>query len=413
MDVFLARQPIFDRSGDTVAYELLYRRTAESRYADGDDANRMSLDVVVQSFLEVGIERITQGKTGFINFGKTMLVEGSYELLDPSKIVVELLETVKVDESVREACRQLAAKGYRLALDDFAEGGPHEELVPHAEILKIDVLGRDLDELGKVIEPYLERGVTLLAEKVETEEVHKRCRDLGFALFQGYFYSRPELVVNQGASVEQTSMIALLNLLGDESASDQEIEEAFRRDASLSYKLLRMLSTAAQGGRGIESIRFAIRLLGRGTLQRWLSLLLASSFAGRGGTNDELVSTAVVRGRFCELLGRRSDASANADTLFLVGLFSLMDAILRTPMPDLLERVDLADPVRDALLKREGPYALPLRVCEAYEGGDWDQVASMAPDLGLSGLAIPDIYLDSVAWAREQLLRHAAADEES
>lgn len=403
MDVFLARQPIFDMRGEVDGYELLYRRTAASRFADGDDTNKMSLDVVIQSFLEVGLEQITRGKAGFINFGRDMLVQGTYELLDPENVVIELLEDVDVDDEVRTACARLSEGGYRLALDDYVIGGPHEELLPYAQIVKVDVLSRDLDDLSRDIEPLRRRDVKLLAEKVETAEVHDRCRKMGFELFQGYFYSRPEMVANKGASVELSSMVQLLNLLGDDAATDFDVEEAFRRDASLSYKLMRMLNTAAHGGRGIESIRFAIRLLGRGTLQRWLSLLLASSFAGRGGTDAELVNTAVVRGRFCELLGIHSGRSAYADGLFLTGLFSLMDSILRTPMDDLLSRVDLAQPVQQALRHKDGPYSSYLRIVEAYEGGDWEQVSKSATEVGLTGLEVPEIYLDSVGWARMQI----------
>lgn len=407
MDVFLARQPIFDGRGDVTAYELLYRRTAQSRYADGDDTNRMSLDVVIQSFLEVGLDKITQGKAGFINFGRDMLVQGCYDLLDPSMVVVELLEDVAVDADVEAACEKLVKAGYRLALDDFVAGGEHDGLLDFADIVKIDVLARSPDELSDSIRPLRKRRVRLLAEKVETVEVHEQCKKLGFELFQGYFYSRPELVANRGLPAEVTSIINLMNLVGSESASEQEVEEGFRRDASLSFKLMRMLHSAAQGGRGIESIRYAIQLLGRGTLQRWLSLLLASSFVGQGGTTTELVNTAVIRGRFCELLGIRSGRTANADALFLVGLFSLMDAILRTPMEEVLSRVDLAKPVRSALIGRDGPYTDYLAVAEAYESGEWSQVASLAPNVGLTALEIPEIYLDSVGWAREQVRRAA------
>lgn len=185
------------------------------------------------------------------------------------------------------------------------------------------------------------------------------------------------------------------------------MEAGFRRDASLYYKLLRMLSTAAQGTRGVESIRYAIRLLGRGTLQRWLTLLLASSFANSGGTAMELVHTAVVRGRFCELLGVRAKRSTSADTLFLVGLFSLMDSLMRTTMGEVLARIDLAPDVRAALLERKGPYADFLSVVEGYEEGDWETVTRLAPKLGLSTVEVPEAYLEAVNWSREQVSRAA------
>jgi c-di-GMP phosphodiesterase len=407
VDLYLARQPIFDLRGEVCSYELLYRRTAHSHFADGRDTGQMSRDVVVHSFLEIGVGRITHGKTAFVNFGREMLVEGWYELLDPDMLVIEVLEEVQVDAEVISACERLSGAGYRLALDDFVAGGGQEALLPFATVVKVDVLDRDPDEILGVTEPLRRAGVRLLAEKVECPRMHAECRRLGFELFQGYFFCRPELVASRGVSVEQASIVRLMNLLGSDLATDHEIEEAFRRDVSLAYKLLRMLSTAAQAGRGIESIRYAVRLLGRSALQRWLSLLLASSFAGGSGTDAELLHTAVVRGRFCELLGLRAKRANFADSLFLVGLFSLMDALLREPMQEILERVDLAPSVRCALLGGESVHSDFLRLAQAYEGGEWEAVVERAPRLGLATAEVAEIYLSSLGWARAQL-NHAA-----
>jgi c-di-GMP phosphodiesterase len=403
LDLFIARQPIFDTAGNVAGYELLYRRSADSRFADGSDTRQMSVDVVAQSFLEVGLERITRGKPGFLNFDREMLLSRSYDLLPPESLVVELLETVEVDGKVREACERMHRIGYRLALDDFQPGGAHEELLDLASIVKVDVLNKDPEFVAEIAATLRGRGVRILAEKVETAEVHETCKKLGFELFQGYFYSKPEIVANQGASVGQLTIIKLMNLLGSEHATDQDVEEAFRRDPSLSYKLLRMLNTAAQGRRGVDSIRYAIRLLGRGTLQRWLSLLLASSFVKGGETDVELVNTAVQRARFCELLGLRAKRWPTSDPLFLLGLFSLMDSLLRIPMGEVLDRVDLSDPVRDALLRGAGPYADFLALAQAYESGDWDAVTEHAPRAGLAAVDVPDVYLDALYWSREQL----------
>jgi c-di-GMP phosphodiesterase len=406
VDVFVARQPIFDLRGHVSGYELLYRRSAQSGYADGVSTGQMSRDVVIQTFLEVGLDKITQGKCGYINFAREMLLEGAYELLDPSLVVIELLEDVPADAEVMEACQKLVAGGYQLALDDFVLGAGQDKLLPLAAIIKVDVLNRSPDEIRDAVTPLRRPGVRLLAEKVETAEVHRVCEALGFELFQGFFYSRPEIVGNPGVSVEQTTMIQLMNLLGSDKVSDQEVEEGFRRDASMSYKLLRMLGSAAHGGaRGIDSIRYAIRLLGRKTLQRWLSLMFASSFGGGGGTDVELVHTAVLRARFAELLGSRAGRRASADALFLVGLFSLMDSLLRAPMEEVLARVDLAEPVRKALVDRTGPHAEVLKLVEAYEAGDWAGVTEFAPKVGVPTVQVPGIYLEALNWSREQLVR--------
>src|SRR5690606_9286262 len=227
MDLYVARQPIFDLRGETVAYELLYRRTGESPGADGTSRNQMSLDVIIQAFLEIGLTRLTEGKLAFLNFSREMLLNGSYELLDPAAVVVELLEDVEADPWVVAACRRLVERGYCLALDDFAVDGRHEPLLEIAEIVKVDVLGRSVDELRTVAEPLLRRKLRLLAERVETAEMRDTCRRIGFELFQGYFFSRPEVVAKKGVPVELTSLLHLMNLLQTEEVTDHEIEDAF------------------------------------------------------------------------------------------------------------------------------------------------------------------------------------------
>lgn len=403
MDLFVARQPIFDLQGRLEAYELLYRGGAQSARADGTSTEQMSLEVITQSFLDIGLDRITGGKTGFLNFSREMLLTGSWELLDPGMVVIELLEDIHADEQVVAACDQLVGKGYRLALDDFVMGAGQDPLLGHASIIKVDVLNRPVEELRTVLEPLQGRGLRLLAERVETAEVRDACKALGFELFQGYFFSRPELITKKGISVAHTAVLQLMNLLRDDEISDAEIEEAFRRDPSLSYKLLRMVNAASGGGRGVESILHAIRILGRAALHRWLALLLVSSLASQGGTDAELVHAAILRARLCELMGAAAGQRAQMGSLFMVGLFSHMDVLMRTSMEELVGQIAMAEEVKAALLRRGGPYAPWLRVAEAYEAGQWDEMTAEAAALGLSPLAMPEIYLESLAWAREQL----------
>jgi len=403
LDLFVARQPIFDLSGNLSGYELLYRGSASSRFADGSTKCQMGVDVVVHSFLEVGLNRITRGKTGFLNFSGEMLLQGAYELLDRDAVVIEILEDAVVEPELRAICERMVGAGYRLALDDFEWGSSHESLLDLVEIVKVNVLHRSEAEVAAITEPLRGRGITLLAERVETPEVHGWCERLGFELFQGYYYSRPEMVTHRGMAVSPLAILHMINLLRDENASDLDLEEAFRRDASLSYKLLRIVNNAAPGGPGVESIRRAIEIVGRAPIQHWLTLLLASSFSGVNGRDLELVNTAVLRARFCELLGHRCEMFDGGESLFLVGLFSMMDAVLRLPMREVLARVDLSGPVEAALLERVGPYADLLLLAEAYEQGDWDEVMATAPRVGIPPVEVPEVYLLALEWARDQL----------
>ena len=403
LDLFVARQPIFNLGGDVEGYELLYRRGAQSVAADGASTRQMSVDVIIQSLLEIGLERITLGRTAWLNFSRDMLISDFHDLLHKEAVVVELLEDVKADDDVVRVCERLVRAGYIHALHDYEPGDGRDALLGLAQIIKIDVLNRGMDDIRAVVEGLAGYKVRLLAERVETAEVRDECRKMGFELFQGYFFARPELITKRGTSVDQLLIIQLMNLLRDDTVEDVALEQHFRRDPSLSHKLLRMVNAASFGVHGVDSILQAIRLLGRITLHRWLAVLLVSSFATRGGIDTELVQAALLRARFCELLGE-SSRKAPGGTLFMIGLFSRMDALFGAPMDEVLSEIDLAPEVKMALLRREGPYADWLRLAEAYEGGDWDQVAAVSAKLGITALDVPSLYIESVDWTRERLL---------
>lgn len=403
LDVFLARQPIFDRRDRLVGYELLYRNAPEVNRAEGADPDHMSSDVIVQAFLGIGIERLTGGVPGFVNCTREMLVDGTFRLLPRESVVIELLESVEADEEVVDACVRIVESGYRLALDDFVAGPGTEPLLRVAEIVKIDVLSRSSAETAELVAMMRGLGVRMLAERVETEEMRRRCEELGFDLFQGYFFARPEILANREVPVEQAGIIRLMNRLRDERATDGELAEEFRVDPSLSYRLLRIVNAAALGGRGVRSIPHAIQLVGREALHRWLSLLLVSSLSTGSDLSVELVHLAVQRARLCELLGEWRGRTEEEEPLFLVGLFSMLDALLRVPVERIVESVDLAPDVRDALLHRGGPYAPALELVEAYERGAWDRVPALAATVGVSALDLPDLYVRALQWSRERL----------
>ena len=403
MEVFVARQPIFDTQDERIGYELLYRHSAERNWAEGTTQEQMSADVLVNSLLTIGLEQLTGGTLAFLNISRDMLLAGNAELLDAGKVVIELLESVRPDAEVLAACQRLTDRGYHLALDDFVYDRQWEPILSHVSILKIDVLERPTEEIAEVVEQLAHFGGKLLAERVETREVRDRCRALGFELFQGYFYSRPEILSKHEVSVEQAAIMRLMNLLRSEQATEANIEEAFRSDPGLSYRLLRMVNAAALGGRGIDSIRQALRLLGRDTLFRWMALLLVSSVAAAGGTDAELVRSAILRAHLCEQLAEAGGREEASGPLFLVGLLSRIDVLLRIPMDEIVGLLDLAPEVQDALLRRSGSYAGWLKLVEAYEDGRWDTVPELSGRIGMPPTRVAQLYVQSLSWARAQL----------
>jgi EAL and modified HD-GYP domain-containing signal transduction protein len=402
-DVFVARQPIFDGEDGLTAYEILYRSGAQQNWADGTSTDQMCTDTVIHTLLSIGLAPLTGGTLAFVNHSRDFLVRGLYELFDPATVVIELLETVAPDDEVVAACERLVAAGYTLALDDFVNAPGYERMLEIASIIKIDVLNRPVEELEQVVAELAPYGVRLLAERVETAEVRDACRALGFTLFQGYYFSRPQIVSRRELNVEQSSMLRLLNLLNDPTAGEVQIEEAFRSDPALSFKLLRIANSAAFGGREVQSIGFALRMVGRKVLHRWLTLLLVSSMASQSGVSQELVTDALTRARMCELLGEHTGRAAQVGPLFLLGLCSRLDALLRIPTAEVVTRMALAADVRQALLTREGPLALPLVLVERYSQGEWAAAEAAADTLGLPMGELAALYTESLKWAGERL----------
>lgn len=403
-DVFVARQPIFQLDGAITAYELLYRKSGESQSALHASAEVMAAEVLVQTFLNIGLDRVTGTARAYLNFTREMLVQGTWALFDPARVVIEILETVTPDAEVLAAVEQVVNAGFTVALDDFVYTPQHEPLLRLAHVIKVDVLDRPFADIEALVRRLEGRNLTLLAERVETREVEQKCRTLGFTLFQGYFFQRPEILSRRELAAGHLAILQLMNVLRDVDSTDAQLEHAFRGDVSLTMKLLRTVNSASIGGRGIDSIRHAVRMVGRGELHKWLSLLLVSSVAARGGTDVELVRVALARAHLAELIGRQNSDRRTSESLFMVGLFSLLDALLRVPLNEILERLDLASEIKRALVARSGPFASVLALIEAWEQGRWDVVNAESASSGVDPRLLGDMYLTSVEWARERLL---------
>jgi len=403
MDVFVARQPIFDRAEQLAGYELLYRNTAASTTASGAAAETMCTDTVIHAFLDIGLGQLTDGARAFINCTRDFLLDGQVDLLPAESVVVELLETVGFDEPVIDACRRLKYKGYTLALDDYVDTPLAAPMLELASIVKLDVLHADVDALRLLAARLKTYHLQLLAERVETQAMHDQCVDIGFSYFQGYLYSRPELVVRQEIAVGVGAMVRLLNLLLDPGATDSDVDDGFRSDPALTYKLLRIVNSAAVGGRGVESIPFAIRMVGRQMLYRWLALLMVSSMTTGSGMQDHRVYATLLRARLCELIAESIPGSGFPQALFMVGLFSRLDAVLGMSPEELMARVHVSDDIRQAVLSHTGPYAAALEIAEYYERGDWERVETLTQDVGLLPTQLPWMYTKALTWVNLQL----------
>ena len=275
---FIARQPIFNRSSSLVGYELLYR-PAPLAVAAGVAADSICMTgtTLISGMLAIGLDQLTGSARAWVNFPRELLLAHDFQLLDPDRCTIELLETVECDEQSIAACQALRDKGFTLALDDFASGDEYAPLLRLAQIVKLEVMGQPEDALRAIVAKLQPFGVQLLAEKIESKEEFAICQRLGFSLFQGYYFSRPEVVQRRDLPVEMQGVARLMHLLSDAGVHDREIEMEFQASPGLTLKLLRIVNAASVGGRDIASIGHAVRLIGRVTLHRWLALPAPSS----------------------------------------------------------------------------------------------------------------------------------------
>ncbi len=401
-DVFVARQPIFNLDDQLVGYELLYRDSRTATGAGGATPVGMSSATLVAALLTIGLDRLVDGSRAFVNFPRDLLLSDVHELLDPRQVTVEVLETVTCDPETVAAVRALNARGFDVALDDFCGGAEYDPLLELAQVVKVDVLGATRETLAPVARRLARHPARLLAERVEDPETYGLCRSLGFSMFQGYYFQRPQTVAGRDLPAGLGAIARLMNLVSDSRTTDRELECAFRTDPGLSLKLLRIVNSAAVGGVGIDSIQRAVQIVGRSTLHRWLSLLLASALPRGTGVQRELAFEALELARMCELLAMHSGRPQAAASAFLAGLLSKFDAILGITMRDLLRHVHVSSDVASALLHANGPLTPYLDIASSYVRGSWEPMIAMADGLGV-GDRLGGWYTDAGTWAREVL----------
>jgi EAL and modified HD-GYP domain-containing signal transduction protein len=399
---WLGRQPILDLTGNTVAYELLFR-SGDTGAANVVDDRVATSTVISHAFSELGLASVLGQCRGFINFDAALLTSDVIELLPPERTMIELLETVEITTEVIERCRDLRSRGFSFALDDVVQlDAAHAPILPLVDVIKVDIKETAADILPSLVTNVrtLPRRVKLLAEKVDTREQADYCRQLGFELFQGYFFARPVVLQGRRADPSRSVLLHLLQQsVGD--AGNAEIEATFKQAPELSYKLMRLVNSVGIGSRyEIRSLSHALVILGRRQLQRWLQVLLFAHH-GAGDFPSPLLHMAAARGKFLELLcEQRRELQELCDQAFMTGILSLLDTLLEMPMQEAIADIALPAVVREALLGKHGPLGQMLRLAEALERSENEQVASLleAHDLCSTAL-LPQLQIAALSWA--------------
>ncbi|OUR73339.1 histidine kinase [Methylophaga sp. 41_12_T18] len=389
--ILLARQPIFDNELNPYAYELLFRSNFSNESGvtefNGDLATSQ---VINHTFMEFGIDRVLGNKLGFINLTRSFLTGDIPLPFDNKQLVLEILEDIIVDEEIVTAVEAFSSQGFTIALDDFIFRDDLKPLIKIADIIKIDLLALTEEELIEHVRLLKQEDVKLLAEKVETEAQFKLCQQLGFDYYQGYFFCKPTILDDKPLPDNKMAALRILNGLQDPDIMLDDVEALVSQDASLSFKLLRCLNSASFSlPKKVESIRQGVVYLGLNTIKSWATII---AFSGIETSTSELITTALVRAKMCELIA----PSFNCDpaTGFMAGLFSPLDAMMMKPMAELLATLPMEESIKSALQDFNGDLGTLLAFTISYEQND---LAVLPKNISIAELN--NAYLEATQWA--------------
>ena len=394
IDIYIGRQPIFNGQMKVVAYELLFRSNSESNCAVIMGGDVASAQVMMNAFGDIGLSEILgEHQKAFINFTEGLLLQEYQDFYPRNKIVIEILEDVQVTSRLMKSLTLLKQKGYVIALDDYIFAPELEVLEQFSDIIKVDLLDVELPKLEAHIERLKSQGIRLLAEKVETQAQYEYCQSLGFDYFQGYFFAKPKIIEGKRLPNNKLTLLDLLAKVYDPDIDMSVLSAIIAKDMGLSQKLLRFLSETTSNKQSIESIHDAVVRFGLRRLQSWTSMLVLS------GVEDkpiELFVTALIRAKFCELLGEQL-GGASKDAYFIVGLFSCLDAVMDAPLSDLVQKLGLEAEIQQGILEYKGKLGCTLKIVKALENG---QVGFEMPE-EVSATELSQLYLQAMQFAEQ------------
>lgn len=394
---FLARQPILDVGGQVIAYELLFREGMVSSFSGPRD---MASRRIIDDTMVYGLGKLTAGLPAFINCTAETLSNDFVQMLPAPLTVLEVLEDVEVTEEVVRACIDFQRQGYRIALDDFEYSRSLDPLIRIADYIKIDFRISPAHERRELMATLREFKGVYLAEKVETREEYDTAREEGFKLFQGYYFCKPSLLKKNAVPSNRVVHLRLLKLMHEAPLPIGEISELVKSEPALAYRLLRYVNSAGCGiSREIGSLETALLVVGDDLFRRMATLAIAVDL--NVGSSPEILRMALVRARFCELAATR--CGLNPTEQYLLGLFSLLDAMLQASMEEAIAPLSLAPPIRDALLGKDDSYRCPIRWLESHEHGEFSRCDELAISYGMAPEVMELTFGAASLWADELL----------
>lgn len=399
-DIYVARQPIFNSRMKLFGYELLYRSSEKNRFEGASD-DQATAAVVTDSFF-IGFDELIDGTRGFINFSQNLLLSGSALLLPSDKLVIEIVERTEITPVFVAACRRLKQLGYKLALDNFIDDEAYRPLVGLADMIKVDYHRTPPAVQALMIRKY--KPAVFVAMKIETAEEFKHACDLGYGLFQGYFFNKPMMISAREIGTLGGSMVQITQRLAEPEPDFRAIAAIIEKDMELSYKLLRIANSVYHRGTmaPVNSIQQALPQIGIIELRRWVHLLLVKGLTN--ANNAELVKTSLVRAKMLSLFAEATGRKKKESEYFLTGLFSSIDTLLGEPMDKVLSRLPLTEDVTRALMGGLGALRTALDTMLAFEQADWVKVDSLLAATGLPKGALTPLYIGALKWQQTLII---------
>lgn len=405
LEVYVARQPILNNKCEVFAYELLYRGSKENNFFPQIDGDKATADVVFNSYFNIGLEQISEGKSVFVNFTENLLKSELPLCFPPDTLVIEVLENIEPTKEVIQICRMLKKRGFRIALDDYIlnEDCPYTyELLQYADIIKVDIQATSDELQRKMFEKLESYELEWLAEKVETYEEYQSCVQKGFTYFQGYFFSKPVILTSYDVSIYPFHHLELIKELSQEEPNIKKVAQKVEMDVALSFKLLQLINSASYRRiEPIKSIEQAIVLLGLKEVKKWAYVLTLRELKFQNNkVPSEVIKLSFMRAKMGELIASQLGRKQESSSYFLTGMLSCIDTFMQRPLDDILKDLPLHEEIKDAIKGESNSYRAVLELCQLVEKGKWDEIEMKSHELGVSIEDVFQYYKDSLEWTQ-------------
>jgi EAL and modified HD-GYP domain-containing signal transduction protein len=399
LDVFVARLPVFDRISNVFGYELAIQRRFSDIYTPESSCSDTP-KVLSEGFLGIGFDKLTSGKKAFVNFNRNLLMQDIATAFPSDTLVIAVTEKIRPDSKIVGTCRTLRNAGYLLTFDDYVLESGYHDLLDSAAIVRVDLAKLSENKWKAPLKQVKTAEKSLLAANVESRQMFETVKDLGYTYFQGSFFREPDIVAGKDFSPRKLANLQLLLEVNRSDLTRSQLREIFKRDAALSYKLLRYINSVFWGfPKKITSIKHALALIGMNEAKKLLLLVVMGDIGIE--KPKELMVTAVLRAIFCESLARCLTLEDRASELYLTGLFSLLDVFLDQDMNNIISKLPLADDISNCLVHREGPFAPVLGLITLHEKADWPELIRLVDDLGVRQVDLLDHFIRALGKANQ------------